>query len=47
MDSRFKEFGKRVTDQVQIATEKGEDIEKKTSWRINEIESSLKHKINA
>lgn len=32
---------------MKSAVDKSEDIEKKTIWRINELENSIKSKINA
>ena len=47
MEQRIKETNKRVNDQVKSAVDKSEDIEKKTIWRINELENTIKSKINA
>ena len=38
VDARVKELGKRVTEQVKTCSEKAEDIEKRSLWRINEVE---------
>ena len=40
------EIDRRLSDQVRVVQEKQDELEKKTVWRVGELDNQMRSKIN-